>query len=62
MRRLATLRRGKPHPSREDPDNPGCCLDCKRPLSARSDMHIDEYPPVDPAVTEAERARLGERD
>lgn len=59
-RSAASIERGKPHPYVEDPETPGCCQRCRR-IEA-NDMHVDGYPTVDPAVSEAERQRLGERD
>jgi hypothetical protein len=61
-RTAATIQRGRKHVPEEDPDAPGCCVHCRRPLAAKSDMHIDEYPTTDPAVAAAEARRLGEHD
>ena len=61
-RRSASLARGLPHIPHEDPDAPGCCVHCGRPVALANDMHIDEYPPVDPAVRTEEARRLGEHD
>jgi hypothetical protein len=58
--RSTSIRRGRPHVFVEDPETPGCCVDCKRIRA--NDMHIDEYPTTDPAVTAAEARRLGEHD
>lgn len=58
-RRSKTLKRGKRHVPRENPDT-GCCAECGRPMSVRNDMHIDEYPPTDPAAAAVEDRRYGD--
>jgi hypothetical protein len=60
-RTAATIRRGTVHPPVEDQDAPGTCRVCHRPLGTPNDMH-GPLPLTDPAVLEAERRRLGERD
>lgn len=59
--RRKTLQRGTPHVPVPLPDVPDVCS-CGRRTDIANDMHIDEYPPVDPAVQEAEHRRLGERE
>lgn len=60
-RRSSSLRRGTPHVPVPLPDVPDACT-CGRPMTARNDMHIDEYPPVDPAVRTEEARRYGEAE
>lgn len=60
-RGTAAHRRAHPHVPAEDPQAPGCCT-CGLPMSVRNQLHVDELPAVDPAITAAERARLGEHD
>ena len=60
MRRgTAAHRRAQPHVPVEG--DPGCCAVCNLPLGkTRNDRHVDQLPAVDPAITAAERRRLGE--
>ena len=55
-------RHGHIHVAHEDPDAPGCCITCHRPMTATNDRHVDQLPAVDPDITAAERRRLGEHD
>jgi hypothetical protein len=57
-RTAATIRRPRPHLYEEDTHNPGTCARCH--LLRPNDVHLDQLPPTDPAVTEAEARRLGE--
>lgn len=52
--------RGQVHPPVVDPDTPGVCLTCRRPLDATNDRH-GTPPPVPDEITQAEARRLGER-
>lgn len=63
-RASAVDRRVKPHIAVENPDAPGCCLTCgvRMDLKTRNELHVDQLPPVDPAIADAERRRLGEHD
>jgi len=54
--------RGRPHLPQEDPDAPGCCRICHRPMTAASDRHVDQLPPTSPDVTAEERRRYAEGD
>lgn len=48
-RTVATIRRGEPHKPVEDPDAPGCCVRCKRPMDMANDMHVEVEDPPPPA-------------
>lgn len=61
-RTAASIERGPEHIPQEDPDAPGTCIRCHRPLAAPNDRHTDQLPTVDPAITEAEARRYGERE
>jgi hypothetical protein len=58
----AKHRHGPIHIAQEDPEAPGCCVTCRRPMSAANDRHVDQLPEVDPDITAAEARRLGEHD
>lgn len=51
--------RGAPHLPIEDPDAPGCCRTCHRPMVAKTDRHLDQLPATDPAVAAEEQRRYG---
>lgn len=56
--------RGTVHIPHEDPDAPGCCIHCRRPLDAKTDRHVADVadlPAPDPDSAAAERRRIGER-
>lgn len=61
----AVDRRTRPHLPVENPEAPGCCITCSLPIGKppyRSELHVDQLPPVDPDITAAEHRRLGEKD
>lgn len=59
----AVDRRARPHLPIPDPQAPGCCTcGVRMDLKVRNEYHLDQLPAVDQAITDAERARLGERD
>lgn len=53
---------GPVHVPVEDPDAPGCCLTCHRPMDASTDRHITpDQLPASPDRA-AELRRTGERE
>jgi len=50
------------HPHLPVEGDPGCCAICGLPLGVKNQLHLDQLPPVDPDVTDAERRRTGDKD
>lgn len=60
MSRRGTAVHRRVHPHLPVEGDPGCCAVCGLPTDVKNELH--KLPPVDPAVTEAEHRRTGEKD